>query len=356
MDVSDIGFQRLAPQRISHPPFTKPDEVVSWLCGLQGQDYEGAKWSIGLRLPGSTQASIEQAITEKSVRRGWFMRGTLHLVAAADVHWLLALLAPRLIAGSARRYRELELDAPTMVRSNDILAKALRDGTQQRRTELLALLEENGISTEGQRAAYLLQRASLDGLICQGNAERNNPLYMALDEAPAHVKTLAREEALAELAKRYFVSRGPATFQDFVAWSDLITSEARAGLEAVKPQLIETTLNGQTYWMADAPLTKPDHAAYLLPGFDEYVLGYRDRSAVLEQQYANKIVPGGNGIFYPTIVINGRVVGTWKRTIKKQQMIITPAPFTALTESDQNAFEDAARRYGEYMELPVVIA
>jgi hypothetical protein len=181
--MPNIAVHRLHSQQLEHTRLEKPIEVVTWLGAVQAQDYAGAKWSIGIRLPDSTDAGIEQAIADNTFFRTWAMRGTLHFVAASDIRWLLALVAPRIIARNARRYSELELDERTLARSNAVLADALQGGRQLNRSDLLGVLEQNSISTQGQRAAYMLQRASLDGLICQGVMRRNDPTYMSLDES-----------------------------------------------------------------------------------------------------------------------------------------------------------------------------
>ena len=278
-------------------------------------------------------------------------------MAASDLRWLLALLAPRLIANNTRRYRELQLDEATFVRSNDLLAAALQGGSSLDRPALFACLEQAGIATTGQRGVYMLQRASLDGLICQGIAVRNVPTFMALDDSIAQGNILTREEALAELAQRYFTSHGPATLKDFIWWSGLTAGDARAGLAASSAQLQQITVAGQLYWMAQQPpaCAPTPQSVYLLPGFDEYLLGYADRTAVLDPQYANHIVPGGNGVFYPTIVSNGQVVGTWQRTFKKGKVVMTPQPFTTLSAAETDAFAAAAQRFGEFLEMSVEI-
>jgi hypothetical protein len=353
-----IPHHRLYNQHITQQPLKKPVEVVAWLGAMQAQDYTGAKWSVGLRLPTATDSSIEEAIAAKTIVRTWPMRGTLHFVAAADVRWMLTLLGPRTIASSARRYNELELDAETLIRSNDLLLKALEGGQQRSRTELLDMLEENGISTRGQRAAYMLQRASLDSLICQGTTKGNVPMYMALDEALPKTKALEQDAALVELAARYFQSHGPATLQDLVRWAGITLGQARIGLEGAKSGLVEEKIGAQTYWLPGSSSTpqKPSPSLYLLPGFDEYMLGYGDRSAILDPQHADKIVPGGNGMFKPTIVSDGQVVGLWKRAVKKGTSVITAEPFTSLTDAERDAFAAAAQRYGDYLEMPVSVS
>lgn len=357
MTPSHIAALRLHNQQIARTRFEQPHELVAWLGAIQGQDYSGALWSLGLRLPGSTDTRIEQALLDRTIVRTWALRGTLHLVAAADLRWLLDLLAPRVLAGSALRLRQLELDEQTLTRSNRLIANAVSDGQPHSRTELFALLEANGISTQGQRGYHMLIRASWEGLICQGVAVRNVPTFLALDQALPPGKKLARDEALAELAGRFFTSHGPATLQDFVWWSGLTVGDARAGLEAVKRELTQEAVDEQTYWFPPS-LSDPEHVdgtLYLLPGFDEYLLGYRDRNAVLDPQYASRIVPGGNGVFYPTIVSNGRIVGTWKRSIKKGGVFIGAQPFTSLAPAEEAAFAVAAQRYGAFLGLPVTL-
>jgi len=357
MTPFNIGQQRLYTQQIVAPAFATAPDVVTWMGALQGQDYTGAKWSIGMRLSGSADATIEAAIANKTIIRTWALRGTLHLVAAADLRWLIALLAPRVLAAAAARLRQLELDEATLVRSSILIAQAVQDGQPHTRAELFAILNAHGLATGGQRGIYMLFRASLDGLICQGVAQRNMPTFIALDETIPQGKSLTRDEAVLELAKRYFTSHGPATQQDFLWWSGLPTADARIALAELKAHLIQESNDGKTYWMAAArsPSSTPSVDIHLLPGFDEYLLGYRDRSAVLDPQYANQIVPGGNGVFYPTIVSNGRVVGTWKRIFKKGAVVITQHPFTGLTVSEQAGFNAAAQRYGDFLGMPVVI-
>ncbi|MCI0708879.1 MAG: winged helix DNA-binding domain-containing protein [Chloroflexi bacterium] len=355
--MQNIATQRLQNQQIEYPRLKNPAEILSWMGAIQGQDYPGAKWSIGLRLPGSTDAQIEQAVADKQIARTWLMRGTLHLVASADISWMVELLAPRIIAISQPRYRELELDEQTFLQSNDVLVKALEGGQQRSRKDLFVVLEQHGISTKGQRGVHILHRASLDGLIFQGGMQsNNNPYFMRFDEALPDVKSMPRDAALAELARRYFTSRGPATLQDFLWWSGLLVGDARAGLEAVKSDLLEETIAGISYWRSANAMVAQSPGSpcvYIPPGFDEYLLGYKDRDAVLGPQHALKVCPGKNGIFFPTIVIDGRVVGVWKRTIKKDKVVIDPQPFTSLTEVEETAFIAAAQRFGEYLELPV---
>lgn len=347
----NIGFARLNNQRIAGPLFTQARDVVAWLGALQAQDYTGALWSIGLRMTDATEQTIEQAIADRTIIRTWPMRGTLHFVAAQDVRWLLALLAPRVIAGSAGRYRQLELDDATITRSQTIISNALQGGKQLTREELLQQLDAAGVATTGQRGYHLLAHAAQQGLICFGVPSGKQQTFVLLDEWLPPTKALAREEALAELTRRYFISHGPATLQDFIGWANLTVAEAKIGLAGTGNTLIHETVGDHTYWLPHHPpeTKKEATAAYLLPGFDEFILGYKDRSAVLDPTFNNRICPGGNGVFQPTMVVNGQVVGTWKRLVKKGKVLITPSPFQPLGADASAGLAAAAECYGAFL-------
>lgn len=350
-----IAQYRLSQQQIAGTKFKTPGQIVAWLGAMQAQDYAAAKWAIGLRLPKATEADIEQAIAGRTIVRTWPMRGTLHFVAAEDVRWMLALLTPRVMANSTRRHKQLELDGTIFTRAKDLFAQALQGGRQLTRQEMMQVLEQAGIATGQQRGYHILVWAAQTGFICFGPMRGKQPTFVWLDEWLPPGKSLARDEALAALALRYFTGHGPATLQDFGWWSGLVAAEARAGLNMVKSQLCQETLDGQTYWMSPdtAALATKLPATYLLPGFDEYLLGYRDRRAVLDPAYAQRVVPGGNGIFNPILVINGQVVGTWKRTFKKEAVAIALNPFQGLNEAEVHPIAVAAERYGLFVNRPV---
>lgn len=338
-----IAALRLRQQCISQPQAGPPEAVLSWMLAIQGQDYAGAKWSLGLRQQQSSEAQVEGAVAEGRILRSWLFRGTLHLVCAADLPWLLALLSPRIIAGNARRYRELELDEATLARSSDLLGEALADGRQAYRAKLLTLLESAGISTAGQRGFYMLQHASLLGLLCQGPPRGPQNLFRRVEgTSPA----LSREEALALLALRYFSSRGPATLADFVWWSGLPTGDARLGLEGAASQLIEARIDGETYWQAESSIeAAPAAGFFLLPGFDEFLLAYRNRSAVLDPAHAQRITPGANGVFHPYLVIDGRVRGLWRFDRKRSKAEAHSEAFDSAFPIDGPGFDAAVARY-----------
>lgn len=347
MTNSDIAYRRLYTQHISNPTFAKPSEVVSWFGAVQAQDYLGSLWAIGLRMKNAIEADIEQAIAEKTIVRTWPMRGTLHFVAATDIRWMLKLMAARIINGRAKSiYQQAGLDEAIFTKSKKLFAKALQGGKQMRRDAMYELLEKQKISTANSRGLHILSRLSHDAFLCFGAREGKQPTFALLDEWVPATKTLERDEALAEIARRYFTSHGPATLQDFIWWTGLGVAEAKEALEMVKSSLEQESIEGQPYWFSPSlqSVKAESPNAYLLPPYDEYTVAYKDRSAVLNPIYARQ-ASTGNGIFYPIIVINGQVAGTWKRTIKKDVVTITLAPFDKLNKVEMSALEKAAQRY-----------
>ncbi|MHA3775700.1 winged helix DNA-binding domain-containing protein [Verrucomicrobiota bacterium sgz303538] len=354
MSPVEITSYRLANQQITHPTCKTPQEVVSALGAMQAQDYPGALWAIGLRLPGSTEMDIQQAVADRAIVRTWPMRGTLHFVAAPDVRWMLEHLTPRIIAGSARRQQQLELDGAVFARCEKVFVKALQGGKQLTRDEMYETLERSGI-TAGQRGYHILWRLAQEGILCFGAHAGKQPTFALLDEWIPSSPKLERDESLAKLALRYFTSHGPASLHDFVWWSGLKVADARAGIDLAAAQLTHEKVDGQTYWMAVgmAPVQNAEPAVSILPGFDEYLLGYTDRSASLNPVHAQKVVPGNNGMFMPTVVKNGRVVGTWKRTLKTKKALFTATPFASFKKAETRAIEAAAKHYGRFLGLPV---
>lgn len=356
LQVRDITHQRLLNQQIHQPRFKTPGELVGWLGMVQAQDYLGALWALGLRLPGTGEADIERALSGRSIVRTWPARGTLHFAAAEDVRWLLALLSPGMLKRRERRHRELGLDEADFAHSHKVLGSALQGGRQLDRQALYAVLEEAGISTAGQRGIHILGRLALDGLLCFGARQGKQHTFTLLDEWLPPAEPLPRESALAELARRYFTSRGPAALQDFIWWSGLAAAEARQAVELVGAQLERDTVDGQAVWFAAPNLAAggENPGAYLLPAFDEYLVAYRDRSAVLPERY-EKHANAGGGILNPTLVLDGQVVGTWKRSLKKERVLIEADLFGELTLAEKHRLELAAAGYGRFLGLQASI-
>ena len=351
----DIARLRLHNQRLSTTTFKHPADVVGWLGAVQSQDYAGAKWALGQRVQNASNAVIEQAFNEGAILRTHVMRPTWHFVRPEDIRWMLDLTAPRVNALCATYYRKLELDAATFKRSNALLTKNLQGGKQLTRAELTSLLQKNSIATDDLlRFTYLIVRAELDGVVCSGARRGKQFTYALLDERAPQTRTLERDAALAELAKRYFVSHGPATLKDFVWWSGLTMADANKGLDSIRSQLISEVENGQTYWFADStPMSAPSPTVHLLPDYDEYTVGYTDRSAIFDGSHINKLDSRGSELAQYILVLDGHIAGTWKRTLKKNEVVIELVRFRDFTKAEEQAIADATERYGKFLGLPV---
>lgn len=350
MPSNEIILQRLRNQQIGKTSCKKPEELVSRLCGMQAQDYESMKWAIGIRLPGMVNKDVEQALAKRKIIRSWFMRGTLHVAAAKDVHWLLDLLAPRIIASGASRYRQLGLREADFKKCNSILIRSLHGNKECTREELSAALNKNGMNTDGQRLIHLLQRAALEKIICFGTKRESKFTFTLLDEQVAFNKTLKREEALAEITKRYFTSHGPATLRDFTWWSGLTATDAKTGIASAGSFLQKEKTGEQAFWLApdNMKATASLQPIFFLPAFDEYVMGYKDRSAFLKAGHTKQVI-SSNGIFYPIIIVNGQVAGTWKRISQKDGLVIEMQLFNHPGKKALDEIKEAAQPYGAFV-------
>ncbi len=340
-------------QRVMGPRFEAPLDAVRWLGAVQAQDYLGALWAIGLRTRGATEAAVERAIADRLIVRTWPMRGTLHFVAAADARWMLALLTPKVIRASAARLRQLDLDEAVFARSRDLLARALEGGRRLSRDAIYALLRDAGISPAGQRGIHILWRLAQERLVCFASREGKQHTFALLEEWLPPARALERDEALAELATRYFTGHGPSTLEDFGWWSGLPAALAREALELAKPRLAREVVGDRVLWAsgAERALGSTRSEAYLLPAFDELLVGYRDRSASLDPAYARRV---GN-LLSPTLVHEGQVVGTWTRSFRKDTVEVRTTFFERAAPSRARAVAEAAAGYGAFVGRRVVL-
>jgi len=358
MLISDATISRLRifNQHIGPPTFDRPHEVVSHMGYIQAQDYLGSLWAVGLRMKVASESIIEQALADRSIVRTWPARNTLHYVAAEDVRWMLDLLAPHAMQQRLGRYRQLELEPKTFHLSGRLLLNSLKSNGQLTRSDCYQVLEHGGISTAGQRGIHILQHLALEKLICFGPRQGKQQTFVLFDDWVPETKPKTREEALSELTLRFFSSHGPATVKDFAWWTGLTTADAKVGLENVSSALVEERLDDKVYWMPPSNRTSqitPMHTV-LLPPFDEYLVGYADRSAVLDPKHILSTNAGG-GMLSAVIVIDGKVAGTWKRTLKKNSVEITPSWFTPPTEEETRSFSVAAQRYATFIGLPAFV-
>lgn len=349
----NIGRVRLANQHISRPTFDDPAQVVRSLGAVQAQDYLGGLWAVGLRTRGATEASVEAAISRREIVRTWPMRGTLHFVAADDVRWILPLLTPRVITATASRYRSLELDDRVFTRAAKVAEKALEGGKTIRRESLYELWASAGIATRDSRGLHLLGHLSQKGLLCFGARDGKQQTLTLLEEWVPTLKTFARDEALGELAHRYFTSHGPASVHDFAWWTGLTITESRAAIESVKPRLEFDEVAGRTLWFASGETPRASaKTAYLLPAWDEFTVAYRDRTDILDPAHAKRVNAGG-GVLKPVAVVDGRVFGTWQRRLDKKGVTVGATYFAKRDRPPAALIAAATARYAEFLGVAV---
>jgi hypothetical protein len=352
----DIPGRRLRNQMLLGSRLRRPEGVVAWFGAVQAQDYPGSRWGVGQRIAGATDVEIERAFDAGRILRTHVMRPTWHLVLPSDIRWMLAVTAPRVHAVNAAHYRRTELDGRTLARGAAAIVRALEGGTHLTRTDLKAVLQAAGIPADGQRLAYLMMHAELEGIICSGPRRGRQFTYALLDERVPPAPALSLDEALAELARRYFSSHGPATVHDFAWWSGLTIRQASAGARMAGSALASREVDDRVYWFASAhdeangPSRRRLPIVHLLPNFDEYFVAYRHREAVLGGSPAPRAAAAE---FPHYLVINGTLRGNWKRLPSGRAVRILVRPFATLANDDERALDAAVARYGAFVNTPV---
>ena len=350
----DIAKLRLINQHVDGTSLKTAGQVVGWLGAVQAQEYGMARWAVGLRLPGSTEQQIEDALSSGEILKTHVLRPTLHLVAAADLRWMLELSAAHIKAAIRSYQAGLGLTEALFAKSNALLAQTLRQGNHLTRKQVTTLYQQHGIATDENRAAQLLMMAELDGVICSGEIRDQQQTYALLDErVPAAGAWPGRDAALAMLARRYFTSHGPASLQDFCWWAGVNAGAGRQALEEIRPELDCETIGEQTYWFANSAVVSPaGRSLHLLPGFDELIISYAERSAALSAEARSRVITS-NGIFRPTLLRDGRVIGLWSRNAKKDRLLLEGALFNTPDEQTRAEIEQACARYAAYAGKPV---
>ncbi|MFF5180010.1 winged helix DNA-binding domain-containing protein [Micromonospora sp. NPDC000316] len=362
LSAADALTLRMTSLLLRPHPGTRPGtvaEVVEWFGAMQAQDLASGLWSLGARLPGHNMADVQAALERREALRTWPMRGTVHLVPPADARWMLELTGVRSLAGLAARRARLELTDDDAERAVDVLGAALAGGGRLTRAQCLATLRAAGVATDGQRGYHLLWYSSVRGVTCLAPTVGTEQTFALLDEWAPEPRRPERDEALAMLAHRYARGHGPVTAREFAGWSGLTLTDARRGLVAADG-LSTVRVDGEPTYvdaaLVDTALTDavrtPVDDMLVLPGFDEYLLGYRDRTLMLDPAHQAAVVPGNNGVFQATVVRAGRVVGVWKRKIGRTAVTITIQPLTALDAAARARVEQALGRYADFLGLP----
>jgi hypothetical protein len=355
-DATWLARKRLDNQGLSRIRFRAAPEVVRWFVAVQSQDFGGAKWGVGQRLPeGVTDAAVERAFDAGELLRTHVMRPTWHFVAPDDIRWLLALTAPRVHRLNGFNYRKYEIDARTIARSRDAIERALDSGGHLTREELGVAIRRAKIDFDGVRLAHLVMHAELEAAICSGPRRGKQFTYALTDRRAPRARRLTRDEALVELTRRYLASHGPATPRDLAWWSGLSLKDVRHGVAALGRSVEHETIGDLTYWFVPSRLgPRPSTPlVHLLPNYDEGLIAYKDRD-----------VPGGvpmppglarNGPFPHQLVIEGRISGGWRRRTTTRQVAIDVLPHRPMTRAERQSLEAQVARQGAFVGLPATL-
>lgn len=367
---NSVGILRLVSQHVDNTRFTTVKELVSWMGAMQAQDFASARWAIGVRLPGIKEDHVNDAINNGEIIRTHLMRPTWHLVTAEDYPLILQLTAPAIKTSLKSRRKQLELDNPFFKKTNPALRRFLSNNNHLTREELMQLLSAEIKDIDSSRMNHILLEAELDGLICSGKVKKGQHSFALAterltDSGSIYNSGFNREEAMSMLAGKYFKSHGPATVADFNWWSGLSMTDCRKALESVRHELVEEEIDGKKYWLKaisgeagsgintkNSNALSHDNELKLLPAFDEFIISYRDRSAVMTFEDHTKAV-SNNGVFRPVIVYDGQVIGIWAKTIKKGKLIVTPKWFISPGSKTEKMFKEAGEKYAAFLGVTI---
>jgi hypothetical protein len=311
---------------------------------MQAQDFNMAKWAVGIRLPSATRQQIEDALDRGDILRTHVMRPTWHFVAPEDIRWMLRLSAGRVRAANDSFGKSLGITEAAYNRSNALLEKTLAGNRSLTKQELAAVFSKKRLPADAPCLNRFLQRAETEGIVCSGKTKAGKTTYALLEERVPPAREPGREESLARLAAKYFQSHSPASLQDFAWWSGLAARDAAKAVDFIKRDLIADKYKDACLLLHQSlgnTVAAQDDNVHFLPAYDEYLISYKDRSAVLPRSHYSKAF-SNNGLFYPVIMHRGKIVGNWKRPSKTQKI---ETSFFEKIKIPKEKLEEAGRRF-----------
>lgn len=356
MRHEEIANYRLASQKLFKTNSNTPEEIVKHLGAIQAQDYAMAKWAIGSRCNAS-EKTIEEAINSSKIIRTHILRPTWHFVADDDIYWLLALSAPQVKRFTASVAKKYDFDAKKLDQANAKIEKLLTGNNHLTREEIMGELDIKKSSSQDFLGSTIMMNAELDGLVCNGKPKGKQITYALLEERVEKPKTtFTKEEALAKLAKQYFVSHGPATLLDFSWWSGFSPTTAKLAINSIESELNSVKIDNQKYWFGTDFYEAKDFSGsvHFLPAFDEILISYKNREASILLEHQSKAFTN-NGIFKPVILENGKVIGLWKRTVKKDHAKIETQFFSELDETKKITLFEGIKSFENYLGTKISI-
>lgn len=355
----DVIRQRLSRQFLTGPKAQTAVEVIRALGAVQAQDYAGAKWALGMRVRSTTDAAIEDAIGRGQIIRTHILRPTWHFVLPEDIRWMLALTGPRIAAAMASYNRKMELTPAILRRTHAVLEKALRDGQHLTRQELATHLRKARVGeVAAQRLGHMMMHAELDAVVCSGARRGKQFTYAHFDERVPATASVDRDDSLGRLARRYFSTRGPASLHDFSWWSGLSVTDSRRAIEVLGHELTRVEVGDRAMWLVErnAPVPAAEGTAHLLPNYDEYFIGYKDRSSIGRRWKGTDLVTGGNFLINHIVVVGGEIVGGWKRLQKGDTTVVAAKIPVRITREERALLEKVRAGFEAFLQGPVSLA
>ena len=349
MNIPNI---RLLNQQLLNPLFREPKELVSWMGAMQAQNYSMVKWAVGMRLKSATIQAVEKALHEGEILRTHVMRPTWHLVAAEDIRWMLKLSAQRIISANDSFAKGYDLDIPNELytKAHDLLEKILCGKKSLTKQEIAEHFNRSGIVADNRRMTRFMARAEQEGIICSGEDRGSKCTYALLEERVPPMPELTKDESLARLARSYFRSHSPAVLQDFIWWSGLSVSDAKQAVYLIASELTTEQWKEQTWYIHDTCRTRGKLSGHihLLPSYDEYLLGYKDRTDVLPLEHYSKAFTN-NGLFFPIVLHNGQVIGNWDKSEKKKSVDLKYSWFRQVADMDEETLERERQKFARFL-------
>jgi hypothetical protein len=333
--------ERLRRQRLTTDSLPRAEDVVSWLGAVQSQDFHGAKWALAVRAAGVTEAAVNAAFDAGRILRTHVLRPTWHFVAPADIRWMIALTGPRVQKANLAWGGRLGVPTRTFTKAISVIASALEGGRHLTRHELANALKRARIDASGSTLAHLVMGAELEGVVCSGPRRGKQFTYALLSERAPDARVLPKDEALAELARRYVASRAPATVEDFTWWSGLTLTAARA---AVASAGVETL-------SVPPPAAAARGAHFLLPNFDEYLIAYKHRGAIVDDHRARNLGIYSSDVLPHHVIVDGREAGRWQREIGARTVSLTMVLHTRLARAARAGLRAEAAKYTAFLGL-----
>jgi Winged helix DNA-binding domain len=354
--ASEIAQWRMHNLGLWGRPATSATEVVARLGAMQAQEFPYARWSIAQRASDVGDSEIAELFDDGAFIRTHVLRPTWHFVMPSDIRWMLRLTAPRVKAMGASYERRLELDERIYARTNRIIERALAGGTHMTRKELVSVLTRSKITGTGQRFGHILLRAELDGVVCSGIPMGKQQTYALLEERVPEGRALDGDEALAELARRYFTTRGPATLKDFSWWSSLKMGDCRRGVEILGEELEDKEVADRTYWFArgSAPPAPTKDVVDLVQVYDEVVVSYTVSRDALTDTITGEI-PRGIMFFWHPILLGGQGIGHWRRRSQGSRAWIELFLYRKLSRNESRSLDVALQRYQDFLGAPIEV-